>query len=104
MLDSELLEMLHSGAPLWHRDAACRENPDVTFVPARGESVGPALQVCGRCLVRAECLAVALADPDLVGVWGGTTTTARAAMRRAARQLTTQPTNPTKGPLPCPER
>jgi Transcription factor WhiB len=36
---------------------------------------------CAECPVRTECLRYALADPDLVGVWGGTT----GAMRRDMR-------------------
>jgi hypothetical protein len=40
--------------------------------------------VCAACVVRGECLAYALADPDLVGVWGGTSHAERRALRRAA--------------------
>ena len=44
----------------WQRDAACREHPGVEFFIERGESSEPARAVCGRCLVRAECLDYAL--------------------------------------------
>lgn len=70
--------------PAWHADAACAE-PDVdqgVFFPARGVSLSPAVAVCGRCLVRDECLAHALADPSLQGVWGGTSDRQRSAIRR----------------------
>lgn len=65
----ELLESLGRGA--WHRDAACREHPNVSWFPERGEPVDRQLQVCGRCLVRVECLEHALAEPERVGIWGG---------------------------------
>jgi WhiB family redox-sensing transcriptional regulator len=38
--------------------------------------------LCQGCTVRQECLDVALADPDLTGLWGGTTPKERKAMRR----------------------
>jgi WhiB family redox-sensing transcriptional regulator len=39
--------------------------------------------VCARCLVRAECLDYALADRELVGVWGGLSVRERARVRAA---------------------
>lgn len=73
--------------PPWHADALCREHPEVRFFPAKGEHgvVRAARLVCGRCLCRDECLAFALADSSLVGVWGGTTARQRAVMRREVR-------------------
>lgn len=38
--------------------------------------------VCLGCPVREECLEEALADPELVGMWGGTTGAERRNMRR----------------------
>lgn len=32
--------------PAWHADAACREHPELTWFPARGESVNAAKAVC----------------------------------------------------------
>ena len=73
--------------PRFHADANCREHPDVSFFPERGESAEPALQVCARCIVRTECLEWALADPALdFGVLGGQTAPARKAARRLAQQ------------------
>lgn len=67
----------------WHRDAACREHPEINFFPERGEPVDPAKAVCGRCLVRAECLNDALAQPKPVGgIWGGTSERERRQLRR----------------------
>ena len=71
--------------PAWHADANCLEHPDLDFVDADrdAKAKAEALQVCGRCLVMSTCRAYALDDPSLVGIWGGTDSAARRAMRRA---------------------
>jgi len=71
--------------PTWHADASCKEHPEADYFPDRKDRTGTeeALAVCGSCLVRSECLAEAMADPDLVGVWGGTTEDQRRGLRRA---------------------
>jgi WhiB family redox-sensing transcriptional regulator len=50
-------------------------------VPGAGQTSAPAKAVCGRCLVQRECLHYALADSDLMGVWGGTSQRDRARHR-----------------------
>lgn len=55
----------------WRLDAACKEHPHLAWFPDRGADVREQLQVCGRCLVRTECLEHALAHNEAVGVWGG---------------------------------
>jgi WhiB family redox-sensing transcriptional regulator len=78
---ARVLAALH---PPWTRDAACRGEPARMFFPERGDPPGPALELCGRCAVRADCLAEAIADPSLDhGIRGGMTTPARQAHRRA---------------------
>ena len=62
---------------------ACHSTPTQVFF---AENTGPARAVCARCEVTADCLAVALADPKLEGVWGGTSDADRRRMRRQARQ------------------
>ena len=75
------------GRPAWHRGAACRERPEVNFVPGRGESAEPALAVCEGCAVVSDCLAYALElGEDAFGVWGATTGRQRRRLRRAARR------------------
>ena len=68
----------------WREQAECRDDPtpDRWFVPP-GDRYGidAAKAVCARCPVAAECLAEAMADPSIVGVWGGTTETERAKVR-----------------------
>lgn len=71
--------------PAWMADGACREHPEVQFIPLSPrteEHADEARAICRRCLCRAECRAYALADPDLLGIWGGTTTVERRVMRR----------------------
>jgi WhiB family redox-sensing transcriptional regulator len=74
--------------PAWHADAACREHPEVRWVGSdnSGPNVRTAKAICSTCLVQAECLAVAMADPTLLGVWGGTTTRERLVRNRSDRR------------------
>ena len=73
--------------PAWTRRAACRGSR-LRFVPSQSaaskwKDVPPELAaICGRCEVRDECLAMALADSSLTGCWGGTTDGQRKALRR----------------------
>lgn len=71
----------------WRHRAACRGLPVDLFHPAPGEhrTTAEARAVCARCPVRQPCLATALADPTLHGVWGGTTGQERKRLRRAER-------------------
>src|SRR3954454_12633080 len=48
----------------WRLDALCIEYPDLDWFPTSGASVDPGRAVCGRCLVRQECLTFALSAPD----------------------------------------
>jgi hypothetical protein len=69
--------------PDWMADGACREHPEVNFIPSRGMSSQPAKDVCSSCLVRDECLAYAMDNADLQVVWGETTATERIQLRRS---------------------
>jgi WhiB family redox-sensing transcriptional regulator len=69
----------------WMRDAACLDSePEVFFPPGPSalEHLELARSVCRTCAVVGDCLRVALGDPTLVGVWGGTSETERAVLRR----------------------
>ena len=66
--------------PAWEADALCREHPEIDFLPSPS-GVERAKAICRRCLYRNECLDYALDDGTLVGVWGGTTTDERRAIR-----------------------
>ena len=71
--------------PAWHADAACREQPAISFFPDQGQGTAAAKRVCARCLVRRECLEYALehedGDGEAHGVWGGTTPSQRRDIR-----------------------
>lgn len=72
-------------ADLWARSAACRDADPEHFFP-----IGPgdvrsreaALSFCRTCTVRVDCLAHALRDRTLHGIWGGTDEAQRAELRR----------------------
>lgn len=81
-----LFDLIVSGQPSWHADAACAEHPEVNFFPEQGEDWRPAVAVCNGCLVQAECLLWAVDNGPLDGVWGGTT---RRQRKRAARPFKT---------------
>jgi hypothetical protein len=86
--DADARPVLDLRRPAWMADALCRE-PDVLaavggcFVDAEANDTrrAAAMQACGRCVCRAECLEWALELPDQVGVAGGATTAARRAIR-----------------------
>lgn len=72
----------------WMRQAACLdEEPEVFFPPGPTalEHINEAKAVCRGCPVISDCLRVALADPTLVGVWGGTSESQRVEIRRMRR-------------------
>ena len=60
-------------AARWRERAACRGTDLDLFYPERGESAGPARQVCERCPVRQPCLEYALSNRITHGIWGGLT-------------------------------
>ena len=65
----------------WLDDALCRDHPLVTFFPEVGQRAQPALEICGRCSVRNECLDDAIASGDEAGIRGGMTSGARQVHR-----------------------
>jgi WhiB family redox-sensing transcriptional regulator len=60
-------------AARWRQQAACHGTDLDLFYPERGESAGPARQVCARCPVRQPCLEYALSNRITSGIWGGLT-------------------------------
>jgi WhiB family redox-sensing transcriptional regulator len=72
----------------WRSRAACLSaDPDLFFpISATGASarqITQAKRFCARCLVCAECGDFARVNPDLQGIWGGTTDDERKKLRRA---------------------
>jgi WhiB family transcriptional regulator, redox-sensing transcriptional regulator len=77
-------------AARWRELAACRGADLGLFFPERGESAGPARQVCAACPVRQPCLDYAITNRITHGIWGGLTERERRALRsrwvRASRR------------------
>ena len=61
--------------------AACEgANPDLWF-PSMRNTAKEAKAICADCTARPECLEYAMSRPQLVGVWGGLSQSARAKRR-----------------------
>src|SRR5690242_20748719 len=63
--------MLRKFVARWRELAACGGTDLDVFFPERGESAGPARQVCAVCPVRQPCLEYALSNRIASGIWGG---------------------------------
>jgi WhiB family redox-sensing transcriptional regulator len=70
--------------PEWMEDAACKGEPASAFFSPSGVVSKRAKALCSACDVQAQCLAYALASPDLVGTWAGTSQRARRNLRALA--------------------
>ncbi len=70
--------------PAWQRRAACRGKGTDPWFPTTREAEDIARAVCEPCPVRRDCLAYALGDRELVGIWAGTDAAERRRMRRAS--------------------
>lgn len=66
----------------WQTQAACRGLGPGGWVQP-GSSYEAQRAVCAVCSVRRPCLSYALADPKLMGCWGGTDDRERRAIRQA---------------------
>lgn len=73
----------------WRELALCQSEDPELFFPIGNINSGPALiqtdeakAVCRRCPVTERCLAWALRDDAVEGIWGGTSEGERRAMRR----------------------
>ncbi|MGY4994085.1 WhiB family transcriptional regulator [Streptomyces sp. 900105245] len=61
---------------------SCRDDPDAYF--ADGVRPRQARALCAGCVYIDPCAQFALERPELLGVWGGTTTRERRASRSVA--------------------
>lgn len=80
----ELLDLLRG--PAWRADALCKEYPDLAWFGKTERSSKAAKAVCSDCLVREECLAYAMSDPTLEGIWGGLTRRERGQLRHSGSE------------------
>ena len=93
--------------PDWHQRAYCRDDPTPDLFHPNPGAIGhirAAKAACSRCPVRSDCLAEALADPTLTGVWGGTTDSERAALRNGEDRCGTHrgySVHKRRGQVPC---
>jgi WhiB family redox-sensing transcriptional regulator len=76
-----LAAIIARARPAWFDQAACRGVALAVFFPGQGRSAMPARNICQHCPVSTPCLDYALADPALVGVFGGTTESERDHIR-----------------------
>jgi WhiB family redox-sensing transcriptional regulator len=76
-----------SASTVWQDFAACRDKDTRLFFPRDEEAAALARAICRRCPVRQACLAEALAEPALLGVWGGTTEEHRRRLRQGHDRL-----------------
>ena len=72
----------------WQENANCIDaDPEIFFSDTEtlrltARSIKEAKSVCAECSVSNECLQYALQDNGLMGIWGGTTSRERLALRR----------------------
>jgi hypothetical protein len=66
----------------WVKEAACRGKDINLWFPEVGLGAQTAKKICKGCPVNLQCLAYAVQNPDIVGIWGGTAHRDRAAIRR----------------------
>ena len=89
----EFVRLLDRLTPDWHADAECSDFDTDLWFPAKGQSSRPAYDICGRCPVRDECLAEALADVSLDhGIRGGLSVAARKQRRKTIHRLENEET------------
>jgi WhiB family transcriptional regulator, redox-sensing transcriptional regulator len=70
-----------------HGAPVCQQtDPELWFPESGGENFQyrTAKKFCQRCPVKAECLALALANNEQYGIWGGLTTKDRQRLIRKA--------------------
>lgn len=68
--------------PSWQERAACHGQDRQIFFSRQREPTTAAKVLCSACVVRAACLSYALSEPELVGVWGGTSARERRRIRQ----------------------
>jgi WhiB family redox-sensing transcriptional regulator len=76
------------GVPLgdWIFQGACRGLPTDLFFPEREADAEEPKAICRSCPVLVPCLAYAMGEPSVGGVWGATSERDRRRLRRARRR------------------
>lgn len=94
MLDDAATEVSPAGArdPMaWRKKSVCRQHPTQWWFAGTPHEVVLAKDICAGCSVIEPCLEFALARPELLGIWGATTPSERATMRRTERAARSEP-------------
>lgn len=73
---------LLGNAPEWQERALCAQTDPEAFYPETGGSTREAKRICGRCVVRAECLEYAVGQRERFGIWGGLSERERRKLER----------------------
>lgn len=68
----------------WQADALCAQTNPESFFPEKGGRNSDAKKVCGRCIVRSDCLAYALENNEQFGIWGGLSERQREKLKRSS--------------------
>lgn len=66
----------------WEKAALCSQSDPELFFPEQSGASKKAKEVCGRCPVRAQCLATGLANDERHGIWGGLSTRERHELKK----------------------
>jgi hypothetical protein len=70
--------------PTWMADAACREHPELSWYPERGEDVRAQKAICACCLVRDECAEAGVRERH--GIWAGESARNRKLIRSSGHR------------------
>jgi hypothetical protein len=70
LLLARSIKMLLAARQAWHYEGACRGS-DIDFTSRGRNQRSAALQICGGCSVRTDCLAWAVEVDDRVAILGG---------------------------------
>jgi WhiB family redox-sensing transcriptional regulator len=87
LTDGRGTKAARSDAVPWHEHALCRQMDPELWFPEPWENETPAKLICGRCPVRAACLAYALDAHEEYGVWGGLSPEERRELHRRMREV-----------------
>lgn len=72
--------------PYFFDEALCKYvDPELWFADVNNTNSREtklAKEICGSCKHEVECAAYAIVNPDIVGIWGATTTTERKRIRK----------------------
>ena len=73
---------MNAETPDFRALGSCAQSDPEAFYPEPNQPMGTAKRVCQACPVQSECLDHALTHDERFGIWGGTTPTERAGLRR----------------------